>query len=153
MLAHLALRTDEMTKKSDHLEVVDTTGLTDADWAEINKLKNAYAGGQKALSAALDDLAKDPSRTARVLGALFPDLVREATKDKMAPRGGLNFAREALLDCRRGRGQRAPWSPQGARGAPWNVRPPASSCWDFPTSTIRSTGAIERRKLALWRKA
>jgi hypothetical protein len=54
-----------MTKKSDHLEVVDTTGLTDADWAEINKLKNAYdVGGQKALSAALDDLAKDPSRTA-----------------------------------------------------------------------------------------
>jgi hypothetical protein len=84
---HLALRTDEMTKKSDHLEVVDTTGLTDADWAEINKLKNAYAGGQKALSAALDDLAKDPSRTARVLGALFPDLVREATKDKMAESG------------------------------------------------------------------
>jgi hypothetical protein len=117
-----------MTKKSDHLEVVDTTGLTDADWAEINKSKNAYdVGGQKALSAALDDLAKDPSRTARVLGALFPDLVREATKDKMAPRGGLNFAREALLDCRRGRGQRAPWSLQGARWLPWNARPPAST--------------------------
>jgi hypothetical protein len=47
-----------MTKKSDHLEVVDTTGLTDADWAEINKLKNAYAGGQKALSAALDERRK-----------------------------------------------------------------------------------------------
>ena len=40
---------------------------------------------------------------------------------------GLNFAREALLDCRRGRGQRAPWSPQGARWAPWNARPPAST--------------------------
>jgi hypothetical protein len=77
-----------MTKKSDHLEVVDTTGLTDADWAEINKLKNAYdVGGQKALSAALDDLAKDPIRAARVLGALFPDRVREAIKDKMAESG------------------------------------------------------------------
>ena len=32
---------------------------------------------------------------------------------------GLNFAREAL--------QRAPWSPQGARWAPWNARPPAST--------------------------
>jgi hypothetical protein len=143
-----------MTKKSDHLEVVDTTGLTDADWAEINKSKNAYdVGGQKALSAALDDLAKDPSRTARVLGALFPDLVREATKDKMAPRGGLNFAREALLDCRR-EGDSAllghPRGRVGFLGMRGRLHPLVLGC---PTSTIRSTGAIERRKLALWRKA
>ncbi len=70
------------------MEVVDTTGLTDADWAEINKLKKAYdAGGQKALSAALDTLAKDPMQATRVLGALFPDLVRETIKDQMAERG------------------------------------------------------------------
>jgi hypothetical protein len=35
-------------------EVVDPSDLTDADWAEINKLKKAYEiGGQKALSKAL----------------------------------------------------------------------------------------------------
>jgi hypothetical protein len=82
-------QTDEMTKKSDHLEVVDTTDLTDADWAEINNLKKAYdAAGQKALSAALEALAaRDPIRAGRVLGAFFPDLVRETIKDKLADMG------------------------------------------------------------------
>jgi hypothetical protein len=36
-----------MTKKFDHLEVVDTTGLTDADWAEINNLKKAYDAARR----------------------------------------------------------------------------------------------------------
>jgi hypothetical protein len=82
------LEAGSMTKKSDPLEVADTTGLTDTDWAEINKLKNAYdAGGQKALSAALDQLAKDPIRATRVLGAFFPDLVRETIKDQLAEEG------------------------------------------------------------------
>jgi hypothetical protein len=69
----------KMTKKFDHLEVVDTTGLTDADWAEINNLKKAYdAAGEEALSAALQALGeRDPIRAGRVLGAFFPDLVRE----------------------------------------------------------------------------
>jgi hypothetical protein len=39
-----------MTKRSnDDLSVADTSGLTDGDWAEINRLKRAYAdGGDKA---------------------------------------------------------------------------------------------------------
>ena len=39
-----------MTEPED-FEIQDTSGLTDADWAEINKLRNAYkSGGSKALS-------------------------------------------------------------------------------------------------------
>ena len=46
---------------------------------------------------------------------------------------GLNFAREALLDCRRGRGQRAPWSPQGgALGSLECAAARIHSCWDVP---------------------
>jgi hypothetical protein len=79
----------KMTKKFDHLEVVDTTGLTDADWAEINNLKKAYdAAGEEALSAALQALVeRDPIQAGRVLGAFFPDLVRETIKDKLADMG------------------------------------------------------------------
>jgi hypothetical protein len=59
-----------MTRKPDHsLEVVDSSHLTDADWAEINKLKRAYeTGGMKALSKAMDELAAgDPIIALHVL--------------------------------------------------------------------------------------
>jgi hypothetical protein len=76
-----------MTKR-DSLEIQDISGLTDADWAEINMLRRAYeSGGTKALSKALDRLAKDPIRHVRVMGAFFPDMVREAIKDQMAETG------------------------------------------------------------------
>ena len=41
-----------MTKRSnDDLSVADASGLTDGDWAEINRLKRAYdEGGDKAFS-------------------------------------------------------------------------------------------------------
>jgi len=40
-------------------EVADSTGLTDADWAEINKLKRAYRdGGKKALNKAMGSLPR-----------------------------------------------------------------------------------------------
>ncbi|MFB6449068.1 hypothetical protein [Bradyrhizobium tunisiense] len=69
-------------------EVADASGLTDADWADINKLRKVYAeGGSKALNNALRDLGADPVRYVRVMGALFPDDVREAIKDEMANRG------------------------------------------------------------------
>jgi hypothetical protein len=86
-----------MTEKSDHLEVVDTTDLTDADWTEINKLKKAYdAGGPNAWSAAMDALReRDPIQAVRVLGAFFPDLVRETAKDTLAEQG---ITKEDLLE-------------------------------------------------------
>ena len=78
-----------MTKRSDdELVVADTSGLTDADWAEINRLKSAYAdGGDKALRKALKELDDNPTLRLRVLGAFFPEMVREAIKDAMAANG------------------------------------------------------------------
>ena len=59
--------------ESKPLEVVDTSGLTDADWVEINKLKAAYHnGGPEALSKAFDEL--DPVRSMNIIGVLYPDL-------------------------------------------------------------------------------
>jgi hypothetical protein len=46
-----------MTDKTNELGIVDTSLLTDADWAEINKLRRAHdEGGQRALSKALTEL-------------------------------------------------------------------------------------------------
>ena len=42
------------------LEVVDSSGLTDANWADINRLKRTFAeGGQKALSKGMATLSED----------------------------------------------------------------------------------------------
>jgi|SRR5215469_1294741 len=72
----------------DDLEVQDTSGLTDADWFEINKLRKAHKkGGRKAFANALDRLAKDPIRFAVVIGALYPDMMREMIRDQMAEAG------------------------------------------------------------------
>jgi hypothetical protein len=69
-------------------EIVDSSHLTDADWAEINKLKKACeTGGKKALSAAIEQLAADPIRYMNVMAAFFPDMIREAIKDSMAESG------------------------------------------------------------------
>jgi hypothetical protein len=84
----LSLTVIPMTKRYDDLGIADTSGLTDADWPEINKLKRAYdEGGDKAMSRALEELQKDPVRAIRVLGAFFPERVREALKDAAAELG------------------------------------------------------------------
>jgi hypothetical protein len=44
-------------------------------------------GGIDLLSEAMDLLAKDPVRSARVPGAIFPREMREAIKDQMAEQG------------------------------------------------------------------
>jgi hypothetical protein len=53
------------------------------------KIKKAYeTGGTKALSKAMDELAAaDPIRHLHVLGAFFPEMVRESIKDSMAELG------------------------------------------------------------------
>jgi hypothetical protein len=78
-----------MVSHDEPLEVEDTSKLTDADWAEINRWKRAYqTGGQDALSRIMSELCeKDPIRHVTVLGAFFPDIVREAIKDEMAEQG------------------------------------------------------------------
>jgi hypothetical protein len=76
-----------MTQPAD-LEIQDTSGLTDADWIEINKLRKAYRnGGRKTFEIALDRLAKDPIRYVVVIGAFFPDMMRETIRDQMAEAG------------------------------------------------------------------
>ena len=66
----------------DPFEVVDPSGLSDADWAEINKLQRVYKeGGKRALNRAMAALANDPIRFVAVVGAFIPDMIREAIKD------------------------------------------------------------------------
>jgi hypothetical protein len=51
----------------EELGLEDTVGLTDADWAAINKLRKAYKeGGQKSLERAMRELDQDPVRAIRV---------------------------------------------------------------------------------------
>ena len=71
-----------MTEKPFDLEVVDASGLTAADWAEINRLKGLYESvGRNELSKALAELGEsDPVRSIRVLSAFFPETVRGCLK-------------------------------------------------------------------------
>ena len=77
-----------MGDRDEELGIGDTSGLSDADWVEINKLRDAYrTGGQKALKDAWRELTDDPIRTVRVYGAFFPDKLRNTIKDVMAAEG------------------------------------------------------------------
>jgi hypothetical protein len=70
------------------VEVVNPSGLTDADWSEINKLRQAFeAGGEEAPEKALDKLAQDdPIRHFVIISAMFPEMAREALKDQVMQR-------------------------------------------------------------------
>jgi hypothetical protein len=74
---------------SEKPKIVDTEGLSDADWAEINKLLRAYeAGGSESFWEALNELSdKDPVRYIAVAGAFFPDVIHRIIRDEMAERG------------------------------------------------------------------
>ena len=70
----------------DDWGIADTSLLTDADWAIINRLRRIYeTDGQQGLSKALREL--DLVQYIRVMGAFFPNEVRETLKDKMAEQG------------------------------------------------------------------
>jgi len=85
---------------ADDLVVVDSSGLMDADRAEINKLRNVYKNGsRKAFAVALDQLAPDPIRYAVVIGAFYPDMVREAIRDQMAELGLTDDDIRDLIRC------------------------------------------------------
>jgi hypothetical protein len=79
-------------------DIADPSGLTDADWAAINKIRDAYtSGGPGAFSAALDELARDPILTYKIMGAFFPEMMREKTKDMLAESGITREDLEELL--------------------------------------------------------
>jgi len=78
-----------MLKQDNEPQLVDTNDLTDADWAEINKIRQAYAKrGQKGFERALDALCKrDPLSWLRVVLAYYPTAVREIMRDNLAASG------------------------------------------------------------------
>jgi hypothetical protein len=88
------------------LHVVDSSGLTDADWAAVNLVKRAYeAGGIDAFCDELERLDDEVLEVA-VAGAFFPALIRELLESKMAEHG-LTFhdLREILRNAERPREQ------------------------------------------------
>ena len=70
----------------DDLGIVNSSWLTDADWAVINRLRRIHeTEGQIAVRKALRAL--EPESYLRVAAAFLPDKVREAIKDEMAENG------------------------------------------------------------------
>jgi hypothetical protein len=67
----------------------DELALTDADWAEINRLKRILeTEGSKALKKALVDMAKmEPVRYVTITAVFFPEKVYNSMKDFMAAEG------------------------------------------------------------------
>jgi hypothetical protein len=74
--------------KTAVLEVADPSSLTDADWVSLKALRRAYERkGPQEFSAELKKLARDPLRYVRVVGAIFPDMIRESIRDVLADKG------------------------------------------------------------------
>jgi len=68
------------------LNVVDTSGLTDADWAAVRRVNRAYEA--RGIEAFWDELEKlDELQAFRVASAFFPCLMRELIRDHMAEYG------------------------------------------------------------------
>jgi hypothetical protein len=81
-------RSAKGTTKSVVLEIADPSSLTDADWASLNALRRAYERkGSHDFSAELKKLARDPLRYVRIVGAIFPDMIRESIRDVLADKG------------------------------------------------------------------
>jgi hypothetical protein len=71
--------------------------ITDADWAEVNKLRRAYDGsGDEALKRAYEQLCKDPIRWVSVMSAFHSDYVR-AKVDAYAALGFFYTKQRLLL--------------------------------------------------------
>jgi hypothetical protein len=67
--------------------IVDTSGLTDADWAAIDRVNRACElGGANAFWDELEKL-DDILLQLRVLGAFFPDLMRQIIEEEVTERG------------------------------------------------------------------
>jgi hypothetical protein len=71
-----------MTKEPDP-ETVDTSALTDVDWAELDKLKAALeTGGPKALAEAQKQLRqRDPICWFKIVRTFYPQLMRKIVGD------------------------------------------------------------------------
>jgi len=78
-----------LNRNREPLEVVDSSDLTDADWAIINQVRRVHeTGDEKALSRLLDKLAAaDQIRFLTAMYAFFPELVRDTIRDQLAEAG------------------------------------------------------------------
>ena len=77
-----------MARKKPVLEVVNSSGLTDADWVQINKVIRAYErGGWDGFWSEFETLGDDLILKITVVGAFFPDAIREAIEDELAESG------------------------------------------------------------------
>jgi hypothetical protein len=74
--------------KTAILDVADPSSLTDADWASLNALRRAYErNGSHDFAEELKKLASDPLQYIRVVGAVFPNMIRESIRDVLADKG------------------------------------------------------------------
>jgi hypothetical protein len=71
-----------MAKPPD-LKTVDTSGLNDVDWAELDTLKAAYeTGGEPALAEAQRHLRqRDPICWFKIVRTFYPHLLRKIVGD------------------------------------------------------------------------
>lgn len=84
--------------KNEPLEVVDSSGLLDGDWAEINRWRKVLLeSGLDGLAVTIDALSdRNAPQSGRILMALFPGMAREIMRDELASRG---IIQEDLLDA------------------------------------------------------
>src|SRR5262245_1046754 len=69
--------------KGQKLKVIDTSNLTDADWAAIERVNRACElGGSAAFWHELESF-DDLSLQLRVVGAFFPDVISEMIEEEM----------------------------------------------------------------------
>ncbi len=81
----------------EEMVIVDTSGLTDADWVVINKLQRIHAtNGAKGLKKAIAKL--DPVRYLRITAAFFPNQVLNAIEDHRAESGLTEDDLKALIE-------------------------------------------------------
>ena len=70
-----------MAKNRPVLEVVNPSGLTEADWSAVNKVRRAYErGGWDAFWSEFETFGDDLMLQIMVLRTLFPDVMRQAIK-------------------------------------------------------------------------
>jgi len=88
MIFHLCPLWPNMAKSRPVLEVVNPSGLTEADWIAVNKVRRAYErGGWDAFWSEFETFGDDLMLQIMVLRTLFPDVMRQAIKDELAEAG------------------------------------------------------------------
>ena len=70
-----------MAKNKPVLEAINSSGLTEADWIAVNKVRRAYErGGWDAFWSEFETFGDDLMLQIMVLRTLFPDVMRQAIK-------------------------------------------------------------------------